>query len=606
MRKNLSILLAAAFVIALPFLFRRERPRGAWQPGDPVLVVISPHIAAIREEFADAFSLWHAQRHGRPARIDWRAIGGTTEIMRYLGAEFSVAFRAHWRREGGAWPESGAEAVFDRRFRPDAPPPEAARDPARRTDWERRNALWKAFRAVDDPAAFGCGIDVLFGGGTYDHSVAAGQGLTVPVWPDDAEPPGLLADADGREQIPRERGGEVWRGPHFYSAALSAFGICHNPDRLRDLGIDKAPEQWSDLADPRYVGQLGLTDPTKSGSIAKAFEMIVQTECHRAVEAAGFGRDAVASFEKAIRAAALPPGVLPPGVPAAYQDAVEEGWRAGLRLIQRLGANARYFTDGAGKVPVDVASGDAAAGLSIDFYSRVQAEVTRAADGRERLVYRTPSGGSSVSGDPVSLLRGAPHRVLAQRFIEFVLSTEGQKLWNYRPGTPGGPRRHALRRLPVRREFYASDDPAQQALAATHARHTSDPLTDPAVDAYRLSGAFDYVPRWTAPHFAFFRLLIRSMCLEAGNELRAAWRTVLAAGGPEACPAAMTLLGRLPDVPEPVAWRNAAALASGDTLETVRLWTVFFRRSYAEAGAAAAAPRGTDASARSRRNASRE
>ena len=45
-------------------------------------------------------------------------------------------------------------------------------------------------------------------------------------------------------------------------------------------------------------------------------------------------------------------------------------------------------------------------------------------------------------------------------------------------------------RASLRREFYTSYDPAQQALAAAHARHTSDPLTDPAVDAYRLSGAF--------------------------------------------------------------------------------------------------------------------
>lgn len=587
MKKNLLIPLAAALVVALPFLFRQQRPTGAWREGDPVLVVVSPHISAIRDEFAEAFSEWHRLRYGAPVRIDWRAIGGTTEIMRYLAAEYATAFRAFWRRQGNVWPGGGAEVMLDRRFKADAPPADAASNVLARSTWELNRALWKTFREQDDPAAFGCRIDVFFGGGTYDHHVAAGQGLTVPVWPPDRMPPGIVTDAEGREQIPVARGGETWRSPHYYSTALSAFGICYNPDRLRDLGIDHPPIQWTDLADPRYFGQIGVTDPTKSGSIAKAFEMILHTECHRAVAAAGFSREDIAAHEAAISAARLPTGELPPQVPAAYQAAVEQGWLSGLRLVQRIGANARYFTDGAGKVSVDVSSGDAAVGISIDFYSRVQAEVTRSRDGTDRLVYVTPVGGSSVSGDPISLLRGAPSPELGRRFVEFVLGSEGQKLWNYRPGEPGGPRRYALRRLPVRREFYASDDPAEQAVAAEHAKHTSDDLTDPTVDAYRLSGAFEYVPRWTAAHFGFFRLMIRSMCMDAGVELRSAWKAILDAGGPEACPVAVSLLCRLPDVPEPVQWRNAAALASGDTLDVTRQWTIFFRRSYAEAEAAA-------------------
>jgi ABC-type Fe3+ transport system substrate-binding protein len=591
MKKNLLILLTLAAVVALPFLFRQDRPTGAWHDGDPVLVVVSPHIAAIRDEFAEAFSAWHRSRFGKPVRIDWRAIGGTTEIMRYLSAEYATAFRAAWRHAGHEWPDGGADAIFDRKFKPDSVPADVATHAAMRTAWELRNAAWKGFRASDDASDFTCRIDVFFGGGTYDHHVAAGQGLTVPVWPPDHVPPGILTDAAGREQIPLARGGEPWRSTHYYSAALSAFGICYNPDRLRDLGIARVPSQWTDLADPRYVGQIGVTDPTKSGSIAKAFEMIIHTECHRAVATAGFTREDIAAYESAISAARLPNGELPPSVPAAYQTTVEQGWAAGLRLVQMIGANARYFTDGSGKVSVDVASGDAAAGISIDFYSRVQAEVTRTRDGRDRLVYVTPVGGSSVSGDPISLLRGAPNRELGARFIEFVLSTEGQKLWNYRPGTPGGPRRYALRRLPVRREFYASDDPAEQAVAAEHAKYTSDRLTDPEVDAYRLSGAFEYVPRWTAAHFGFFRLMIRCMCMDAGVELRSAWKAILDAGGPEACPVAVSLLCRLPDAPEPVQWRNAAALSSGDTLDVTRQWTIFFRRSYAEAEAAARAGR---------------
>ena len=58
--------------------------------------------------------------------------------------------------------------------------------------------------------------------------------------------------------------------------------------------------------------------------------------------------------------------------PVSYQDAIEQGWIDGVRLMQRIGANARYFTDTSTKIPVDVSMGNAAAGLAIDFYGRYQ------------------------------------------------------------------------------------------------------------------------------------------------------------------------------------------------------------------------------------------
>ena len=588
MKKNLAILLLAAIVVALPFALRRPKAVGAWKEGDPVLVVISPHIASIREEFERGFSEWHLARHGVPVRIDWRNIGGTTEIMRYLQGELDASFRAWWAQTGHDTP-------------PDSP--------------EARAALL----ATDDPAAFTTMIDIFFGGGTYDHGKAERSGITVRPWPEGAEPPEVIRDAAGRETFPEARGGEQWRDGVYYSAVLSAFGICHNPDRLRDLGIESPPVQWRDLADPRYFGQIGVTDPTKSGSIAKAFEMIVHSEMHRVVREAGFSREDVLRMEKLISEGGSgdpeggsgdPEGGSgdPSPVLSRYQAAVERGWKAGIDLLRVIGANARYFTDGASKVALDVSSGDAAAGITIDFYARVQADVTRdPATGRERMLYVTPEGGSSVSGDPISLLRGAPHRELAERFIEYVLGPDRQKLWNYRPGEPGGPARHALRRLPIRREYYPAgvaewpESPHPAAAAqpaadkssagaalpapAAHAAHTSDPLTDPAVDAYRLSGSFDYIPRWTASHFAFFRLLVRAMCMDAGPELKEAWRAIVAAGGPEACPEAMSALCRLPPGLD---WASAPTLARGNAMDLSREWTIFFRNSYREAAALAA------------------
>lgn len=100
--KNFLIICAAVLVIALPFAFRRKVVEGAWKPGDPQLVVVTPHNEAIRQSFADGFSDWHATHYGTPVRIDWRVVGGTTEIMRYLAAEYAASAKQYFVKQGGS------------------------------------------------------------------------------------------------------------------------------------------------------------------------------------------------------------------------------------------------------------------------------------------------------------------------------------------------------------------------------------------------------------------------------------------------------------------------------------------------------------------------
>lgn len=584
MIRNTAIILISAAVIALPFVFRQPENVGNWKAGDPVLVVISPHNEAIRNEFGLAFSDWHEQRYGQPVKVDWRVIGGTTEIMRYLAAEYASSFRAWWKAEGNRWPEGGNDMLLDYRFKPGPLPPDITDDPVKEEAWEIKCAMHEAFRANDDAAKFTSRIDVFFGGGTYDHSKAGRQGLAVAPWKEGEAPPGTLTSVGGDVLIPVEMGGETWRGKTYFGTALSTFGICYNPDRLRELGCASPPERWEDLADPVYAGQLGVGDPTKSGSLAKAFEMIIHQQCHDAVRSAGYAPEQVAKYERAIGAARLPDGEMPGEIPAGYQQAIEKGWLNGLKLVQLLGANARYFTDGASKIPLDVSCGNAAAGLAIDFYGRYQAQMSLGPGGEERMVYITPAAGSSVSADPISLLRGAEHRELAVRFLEFVLGEAGQKLWNYAPGTPGGPRRFALRRLPIRRDFYPSDDPAFPSRWREHESHTVDRLADPAVNPYALAKQFSYEARWTGRHFSVQRDLICAMCMDAGEELKAAWKAIQDHGGPEQHPKAMELLHRMPDRPELLTWVSALSVGKRfDRLDIMREWTRFFRESYAEA-----------------------
>ncbi|HEY7118923.1 MAG TPA: ABC transporter substrate-binding protein, partial [Tepidisphaeraceae bacterium] len=508
----------------------------------------------------------------------------TTEISRYLTSEFASAAKAWWTRTlHRDWPDNATETVTGEKVPTDP----------------KLLEVFNTFRNTDDPAAFSARIDLFFGGGEFDHSIAYRQGLTVAPWKSGEEPKGIFADPDtGVALVPQQVSGEIWRTPTLFGNAISTFGICYNVDRLRDLHVTHPPTAWGDLADPVYFGQVGAVDPSKSGSVAKAFEMLIHQRIHDTLRAAAFSDQQIAAFEKSIadyiksRGPAYKRGELPPGVPNAYEEAVERGWLDGIHLVQRIGANARYFTDSASKAPIDVSMGDAAVAMAIDFYGRYQAQTSKAPDGHERMIYVTPIGGSSVSCDPISLLRGAEHRELAIRFIEFVLSEDGQRLWCYKPGEPGGPERFALRRLPIRRDFYPSTNPVIAQRAAEHLKHAADNLADPAIDPYQVARTFVYYPRWTASNFGFHRDLIRVMCIDAGDELKSAWRAINACPDEGRRKRAIEQFEQLPAVSlynrstksmdkVEITWRAAPDISKKyDKLEYTRQWTIAFRKSY--------------------------
>jgi ABC-type glycerol-3-phosphate transport system substrate-binding protein len=140
---------------------------------------------------------------------------------------------------------------------------------------------------------------------------------------------------------------------------------------------------------------------------------------------------------------------------AAEQQGSEDlGWAQGMGLLRQIAANARLFTDSGSAQSGVVASGDAAASMVIDFHARSTIEMV----GESRMGYVEPVNATAINPDPIALVRGAEHRELAIRFIRYVLSEPGQRLWITRAGAPGGPRLTSLRRLPVRRSVYS--DPA--------------------------------------------------------------------------------------------------------------------------------------------------
>lgn len=535
MKRHL-ILLALVVIVALPFVLRPTRTTVA--KADDTVVIITPHNEAIRSEYGRGFAEWYRARTGRTVAIDWRMIGGTSDIARFLESEYVAAFEQHWTKKLERPWSADVQAGFQNGRLPPGSP------------WTVVEARM-AFLSSE----VGCGIDVFFGGGTYDFERQAQAGRLVdsgllqlhPEWFTDAV-------------IPSAFGGENYWHPAglWFGTVLSSYGIIFNRDALARVGFQGQPSRWEDLADPRLLGEVGLADPTKSGSVAKAFENILQQQMQRRLQ----------SLE-----------ATEPGAEAGARSAraVAEGWLEGMRLLQRIGANARYFTDTSQKPPIDVAAGNCAAGLCIDFYGRQQQEAVRRRDRSERVGYVSPPGGSVSSVDPIGLLRGARNRKAAVAFIEYALSMEGQKLWNFRPGTPGGPERFVLRRMPVRRDFYAHPEWKE---------YRSDPEESP----FDQSDPLIYREAWTGRVFREMAFVIRVMCQDTHAELTSAWRAIIAAPEP-AKSRALAVLQDLSAVDyERTRGDIRAQLGSKDKVDEVRLAKELaetFRRNYARAEAIA-------------------
>ncbi len=538
MVKRLVIVLALVATVALPFILRPKKAAG--KRAEETLVIITPHNEAIRHEFGQAFQAWYQEKTGRTLFVDWRVIGGTSEIARFLEGEYTASFHNHWTNHLGKPWSNEVQAGF-------ANPRVDAGSPA----------IVREARAAFLQSEVGCRIDLFFGGGTYDFIRQAQAGRLVDNGVLKRHPEWFTEST-----IPQAFAGEEYWDPEgrWVGTVLSAYGIVYNRDSLRRLGIADDPTSWDELKDPRLRAEVALADPTKSGSIAKAFENVIQQQMQRRL--------------LALQAAAAPDGA---DGAAREKQAVAEGWLDGLQLLQLIAANSRYFTDTSQKPPIDVAAGNCAVGMCIDFYGRQQEEAVRRRDRSDRVGYVSPVGGTVSSVDPIALMRGAPNKEAALAFIDFCLSMEGQKLWNFRPGVPGGPHRFALRRLPVRRDFYANE---------AWKEFRSDPTDNP----YGSKDQLIYHAAWTGGLFREMAFIIRVMSLDAHRELTRAWKAILAAPEPRKSEA----LARMQDLSS-VTYAEAQgtikkALNSKNKVDEITLANrlgQIFRRQYREAEAIA-------------------
>lgn len=456
------VVLGLLAVLGVPLALRSAPPKA--EAGARTLIVITPHVQQIRWEFASGFDRWLFARTGTHARVDFRAPGGTTEIIKQLEAAYAAAHAA------GAFDYS---------------------DPA-------------------DPRAEPgtIGFDLMFGGGSFDHgrlkrgikvTAADGTSLTLPM----SRPAGF-SQADLDECFGENRiGVEKLYDPDQYwiGTALSSFGIVYNREILRERGLPD-PESFADLADPRYAGWVALADPRLSGSITTSFDSILNNQ----------------------------------------------GWDRGWEVLRLMSANTRYFTNSSTRPPIDVSQGEAAAGLAIDFYGRGQAQAIAREGVEPRVAYVDPAGAVFIDPDPISILRGGPNPDLARLFLEFVLSEEGQALWQFSPRSSAdvdglGPDEHALRRLPVRRSLYHDH---------------FDRFTD-RVDPYAIaSGAPSR--GWRSA----IGIMMGAFAIDSAHELRSAWRAIIAAEAQ----------GRIP--PERIAEARRLLLAFPSGAQIRSVWSSSF------------------------------
>jgi hypothetical protein len=216
-------------------------------------------------------------------------------------------------------------------------------------------------------------------------------------------------------------------------------------------------ERWEDLTRPELRGWVGAGDPRGSGTMLVMFESFLQAR----------------------------------------------GWQDGWRLLTQLAGNTRRFDRLSSTTAKDTALGETAYALCIDFFAFTQV----AAAGRTNLTFILPKDFAAISPDGIALLRGAPNRAIALRFLEFVLSDDGQALWMLPKGHPQGPQRHSIERMPVRPALYQ------------RYRDVSNIEFSP----FDLTTGFRYDARLAQRRRAVVSILAGSILVDVHDDLKKAW-----------------------------------------------------------------------------------
>ncbi|PLC55358.1 ABC transporter substrate-binding protein [Pollutimonas nitritireducens] len=160
----------------------------------------------------------------------------------------------------------------------------------------------------------------------------------------------------------------------FLGQALAGYGIMYNTRLIKAKKL-APPASWDDLLEPAWYGNVGITSPSRSGTMHLTVETILQGE----------------------------------------------GWDKGWTTLLRMSGNSAAITDRSFGVPDGVNNGQFGAGPVIDFfglsskYSKFPVE----------FVY--PEETAIVPAN-IALIAGARNTDEGKKFIAYTLSKEGQEL----------------------------------------------------------------------------------------------------------------------------------------------------------------------------------
>ncbi len=153
---------------------------------------------------------------------------------------------------------------------------------------------------------------------------------------------------------------------YFIPARLGTLGIVYNTKKVKT-----PPKGWNDLTSPEFKNAFGIANPSLSGTSFMSIAMLVNTF----------------------------------------------GWE----YIQKLKNNGAKMGHGSGQVVDDTASGDYKGSIGVDYIA--EDKIRKGANlaivfPREMLVI--PS--------PVAIFKGTPNLNAARKFVDFLLSKEGQTI----------------------------------------------------------------------------------------------------------------------------------------------------------------------------------
>ncbi|TNG92002.1 ABC transporter substrate-binding protein, partial [Pasteurellaceae bacterium UScroc12] len=156
------------------------------------------------------------------------------------------------------------------------------------------------------------------------------------------------------------------------AVAFSGFGILYNEALLKERGMN-LPTDWQDLLDIKYNGSVVMSSPSRSGTTHLLIEMLLQ----------------------------------------------QQGWKSGWATILEMSSNLSTISSRSFGVAEKLKSGLVYAGLTIDNYANLALK-------NKNLGFQYFPN-SIASATFLAINKNSQHKLLAENFIDFLLSEDGQK-----------------------------------------------------------------------------------------------------------------------------------------------------------------------------------